>query len=259
MEHASRGAVALESNDALSAVKSYTHALIQHPTSPDYFTQRSTAFARLTPARHDLALQDAEYAILCGQKRAKRDKIQAAQQRRVVALYGLGRYADAAKVLEMMIRWRPADNKKDKMEGDIWKAKIQGKLKNLPEEQRQKQPSVSEYPDFELPAETKILAALKKQLNADGTYNFDWQAVSSALETSDTNGVSNTASEQAPSTASAITTAQPAPPAKIRHEWYQNHNSVIVTLYAKGVPKDKAEFDIQHDHVSQTPIHESPH
>ena len=32
---------------------------------------------------------------------------------------------------------------------------------------------------------------------------------------------------------------------KIRHEWYQTTDTVVVTLFAKGVPKDKATIEIQ--------------
>ena len=35
------------------------------------------------------------------------------------------------------------------------------------------------------------------------------------------------------------------PASKIRHEWYQTADSVVVTLLARGVPKDKATIDIQ--------------
>ena len=35
------------------------------------------------------------------------------------------------------------------------------------------------------------------------------------------------------------------PANKIRHEWYQTTDTVVVTLFAKGVPKDKATIEIQ--------------
>ena len=111
MEHAKLGARALETGDLQTAVVEYTEALVEHPTSPDYYTQRSICFSRLKPPRHDLALQDAEMAVLCGQKRGKRDKIQAGQQRRVVGLYNIGKYADAKFVLDSMKRWRPSNSK----------------------------------------------------------------------------------------------------------------------------------------------------
>ena len=39
-------------------------------------------------------------------------------------------------------------------------------------------------------------------------------------------------------------------PTKIRHEWFQSNDNVTLTLFAKGVPKDKAVVDIQDNSVS---------
>lgn len=282
MEHADRGAKALDASDALTAVAAYTQALIQHPSSPDYFVRRSTAFNRLKPPRNDLALKDAEVAVLLGQKRAKREKIQAGQQRRVIALFGLGRYGDAAFLLNTMLRWRTSE-KKDKMEGDIWKAKIEQKLKALPAEDERRQVTVEEYPDIELPSEKDLVKMLKSQLKADGTFRFDGEEETASA---DTTGQEVNEIKEAPKLASsetktevvgdqvrlsteempiseskvetsrsnATTTAsapipQPATLTKIRHEWYQNSQSVNITIYAKGVQKDQAELEIREDSV----------
>jgi suppressor of G2 allele of SKP1 len=283
MEHAARGAKALDASDALTAVAAYTQALIQHPTSPDYFVRRSIAFNRLKPPRNELALEDAELAVLLGQKRAKREKIQAAQQRRVIALFGLGRYGDAAFVLETMLRWRSKE-KKDKMEGDIWKAKIEQKLKALPAEDEKRQVTVKEYPNFELPGENDLVKMLKSQLKADGTFRFDEEddifitdaAVKKQNETNelskeglpetktevvgdgvhlstDEMPISDTKVDTGRSNGTTTASApipQPATLTKIRHEWYQNAQSVNLTIYAKGVQKEQAEIDIRDDSVS---------
>jgi len=261
MDHAARGAAALAASDPATAVSEYTQALIQHPTSPDYFIQRSTAFTRLKPQRSELALKDAEYAVLLGQKRAKREKIQAAQQRRVVSLHALGRYADAKFLLQTMERWRPKDSKKDKMEGDMWMARIEQKLKGVPEEQQTI--TVKEYPDLELPDERRLKETLKSQLKSDGSYKFedseevavsglDHKPSTDSTQTTESQPAISDASRPAPlsgtTTLSTPATAAPVV-SKIRHEWYQNTQSVIVTIYAKGVPKDKTEVDIQEGSV----------
>jgi suppressor of G2 allele of SKP1 len=283
MEHAARGAKALDASDALTAVAAYTQALIQHPTSPDYFVQRSTAFNRLKAPygpRNDLALRDAEFAVLLGQKRAKREKIQAGQQRRVIALFGLGQYGNAAFLLGTMLRWRTSE-KKDKMEGDIWKAKIEQKLKNLQADDEKRQVTVKEYPEFDLPSEKDLVKMLKGQLKGDGTFRFDGEedtatvveeASSESKEQSklaspeiqteilgdgaklstDEMSISNvgvdTSKSESTTTASAPV-PEPATLTKIRHEWYQNANSVNITIYAKGVQKDQAEVNIDEDSV----------
>ncbi|KIW68281.1 hypothetical protein PV04_04238 [Phialophora macrospora] len=255
MDFAAKGAAALSEKDFAAALTYYTQALIDHPSSPDYFTQRSIAFTRLSPAHHDLALKDAEYAVLLGRKRAKREKIQAAQQRRVVALHGLGRYADAKAMLETTERWRPKDSKPAKMEWDMWMARIENKLKSVPESERTA--TEKEYPEIELPSETKMKAWLQSQLKADGSFKFEGDTESNSGDANTTAGVAvaSTSGTDAAITNSAgagsveSNTAVPTIPTKIRHEWYQSPQTVTVTLYVKAVPKDKCEIDIQEDSV----------
>lgn len=173
MEQAAKGAAALKASDYQGALTAYTRALIEHPLSPDYLTQRSVAFTRLKPPRYDLALKDTEYAVLSAQKRAKREKIHAAQHRRAIALYGLGRYADAKFVLKTIEKWIPRDSKAQKapqMEWDMWMARIDAKLKSCSD--AEKEPTVKESPDFELPTEKEMLEQLRTQLSADGRYVF---------------------------------------------------------------------------------------
>ncbi|KAL9622480.1 MAG: hypothetical protein Q9160_003156 [Pyrenula sp. 1 TL-2023] len=290
MDHAARGATALKSSDALTAVAEYTKALVEHPHSPDYFIQRSTAFTRLTPPygpRHDLALQDAEYAVLLGTKRAKREKIQAAQQRRVIALNSLGRYGDAAFLLQTMEKWRSKDSKKDQMEGQMWKAKIEQNKKKAADGDAKKTVTVQENPDLELPSETVLQKTLQGQLKRDGTFKFTgeaeptqershgWedlkdlrsQSFTSERKASIVSLGPNESTESIPATdikvdkEATITiddTNAPAPVApqasnptisKIRHEWYQSNQTVTLTIYAKGVPKDKTEVELSSDSV----------
>lgn len=37
---------------------------------------------------------------------------------------------------------------------------------------------------------------------------------------------------------------------KIRHEWYQSTNTVTIEIFAKGIPKEKAEILIEEESVS---------
>jgi suppressor of G2 allele of SKP1 len=282
MEHAARGAKALDASDPLTAVAAYTQALIQHPTSPDYFVQRSTAFTRLKAPhgpRNDLALQDAELAVLLGQFRAKRENIQAGQQRRVIALFGLGQYGNAAFLLETMRQWRTSE-KKSKMEGDIWKAKIEQKMKNLPADDDKRRVTVKENPKLDLPSREDLVKMLKGQLKGDGTFRFDGEEDTVVVEdtsseskeqskltlpetkteilgdgaqlSTDEMPISNTKVDTARSESTTTASApipEPATLTKIRHEWYQNANSVNITIYAKGVQKDQAEVNIHEDSV----------
>lgn len=253
MEYASKGAAALAASDPTAAISFFTKALIEHPTSPDYFTQRSTAFTRLQPPRHDLALKDAEYAVLLGRKRAKREKIQAGQQRRVVSLYGTGQYADAKFILQTMEKWRPKENKKDKMEGDMWMARIEGKLKNIPDSNQSI--TVKEYPDFDLPDQEELRKMLQGQLDVTESLTIEGNKLIAAEEDliQDLNIESDPSKENIQdSNTNNILPSQPTTvvlQSKIRHEWYQNSQSVIITIYAKGVSKEKVTVEIQTDSV----------
>ncbi|RMZ79769.1 hypothetical protein DV738_g3247, partial [Chaetothyriales sp. CBS 135597] len=225
MDFAKAGADALAAGDPATAVTQYTKALLVHPASPDYLTQRATAFARLRPARYDLALRDAELAVLCGRKRSSRKHIQAAQLRRVVGLYHNGRYAEAKYVLGTMQKWLPKEaegeeklksamgggDQKASMEVNIWLTKVNKRLAENPQPEFSSKDEYPEGTDKDV-ADATLLKLYKTQMKADGTFDFDWQPV--------------------------------------RHEWYQNNQSVILTLYAKGVPKDKAQIEIQDDSVS---------
>lgn len=50
--------------------------------------------------------------------------------------------------------------------------------------------------------------------------------------------------------APAATTPSQTPAEKIRHEWYQSSSKVTIMIFAKGVPKEKAEVVIEECNVS---------
>jgi suppressor of G2 allele of SKP1 len=259
MAQAARGAAALTSSEFPTAVAAYTQALLEHPTSPDYYVQRSIAFTRVKPARHDLALKDAECAVLFAQKRAKREKIYAAQLRRAIALHGLGRYGDAQFVLALVEKFRPGDKPSAKMEEDMWKARVESKLKTASD--AEKQVTVKEIPAVELPGEKQMLDQLKAQLNPDGSFKFEDASTDASAATSTAttaNGTTNdtTNATDKASVQGAASTTLP----KLRHEWYQNADHVILTVYARGVAKDAADIEIHDDSVHISFPHPSnPH
>ncbi|KAK5058519.1 hypothetical protein LTR84_010782 [Exophiala bonariae] len=239
---AARGAAALTSSDFSLAVSEYTKALIEIPTSPDFYVQRSIAFTRVKPAQHELALKDADFAVVCAHKRGSREKIQAAQQRRVVSLYNVGQYSNAKFVLSTMLGWRPKDNKAAKMEGDMWSAKIESKLNTLSEPQ---QVTAKEYPNIKIPTEAELKAQLTRQLKADGSYNYP-EDISSVTTQSQLSSTAPDTMAQGQSLAASPT----ATVTKLRHEWYQDNQNITLTLYVKGVPKDKTDgIEINNDSV----------
>lgn len=224
MDQARKGAAALASGDFKAAVSDYTEALAQNPQAVDYYIKRSTAYTRLSPPNHELAFKDAELAVVQATKRAKRELIGQAQLRRAIALFSLERWADSKQCLA----WVKKCNEKENSLA-IWEMKIAGKIKGLAEDDERVKVMVKEVPDVQVP-EMKLAKKVEKQ------------EASSAQASKGTN-------DTAPTSSSTSAAPQPdvvqTPASKIRHEWYQQNDTVIVSLFAKGIPKDKAVVEIK--------------
>ena len=222
MDKAAKGATALASGDFSSAVAHYTEAISINPQAVDYYIKRSTAYTRLSPPNHAAAFKDAELALVLASKRAKRELITQAQLRRGIALFGLQRWADAKECFKWV---RKLDEKEKTV--NIWDMKVDGKLKALPEADAAREAGIKEIPDVKLPTEE----AKKPERRAEPTENGSKTTAAG----------SETVKAAAEPTAEGVQT----PASKIRHEWYQTHDTVVVTLFAKGVPKNKATVELQ--------------
>lgn len=221
MDEAARGASALASKDFHLAITHYNKAITTNPAAVDYYIKRSTAYTRLSPADHASALKDAEVAVVLAAKRGKRELLWQSQLRRGIALFGLERWGDA----QACFNWVGKLNK-DEKSLKIWTIKVEGKLKGLEEADERRRATVKESPDVELPTEE-----VKKVENPEVKTVHENVAIS---------GVDTTQTE-AKLKAEGVQT----PAGKIRHEWYQTIDNVVVTLFAKGVPKDKATIEIE--------------
>lgn len=215
MDHASRGEAALNAGKPEEAITHYNKALEQSPTAVPYYIKRSTAYQR-TSNFHE-ALKDAETGVVLATKRAKRELIVFGQLRRGIALFQLEQYGDAGFVFGIVEKLDP----KEKSIG-IWQAKLKSKLQSLPEDDSKREVTVKEQPDVQAPAEQKAKPA--------------------AALTCERPNVKKTTTA-----ATSAPTAQTSP-SKIRHEWYQSHDKVNLTLLAKGVPKE-ATINIQANSV----------
>ncbi|KAL8943718.1 MAG: hypothetical protein Q9211_000889 [Gyalolechia sp. 1 TL-2023] len=216
MDQAAKGAAALGSKDFPAAVTHYTNAIAANSQAVDYYIKRSTAYTRISPPDHAAAFSDAEIALTLASKRGKRELIIQAQLRRAIALFSLERYGDSRQCFE----WVKQMDENDKSL-KIWEMKLETKLKALSDDDEKAKILVKQYPDVELPA--------KKDSRKSATSTGVESGKSTAIVT-----------EQAPKPEGVQTPAD-----KIRHEWYQTQDHVVVSLFAKGVPKDKATIDIQ--------------
>ncbi|KXL41607.1 hypothetical protein M433DRAFT_379305 [Acidomyces richmondensis BFW] len=210
------GKKALAASNYDEAIKQYTAALQQFPTSPDYLIQRSTAYHRAN--KYPEAVADAEQAVLAAHKRAKREAITEAQFRRACALYNLGRYGDAQFVFGIVKRLKP-----DHKMIDTWVKKSADALNKLADDDEKRKVTVKEVPEVEFGASDS------NTLKGDGK-----SETSAALHSAPT------------------IPPQQTPADKIRHDWYQNDKNVYYTLLAKGVPEDQAQIQITERSMSIT-------
>ncbi|KAL4793351.1 hypothetical protein BDV19DRAFT_391190 [Aspergillus venezuelensis] len=277
MNAASEGDAALARGEALSALQHYTRALVELPRAPTYYIKRSTAYIRYKPTgagpNVHFALRDAEIALALARERAKRDMIMAAQMRMAIALYSLGRYGDAMFLFGLLEEkvlgnkgkegdnGSAADKVKDVMSGSkgsgpakslaqelpIWLMKIKSKLNGLEEGDERRKVTVEEVASgVKVPSEKQLKAQLEA-LKA-GKVDGEDTAAAGVNAGKKAEGVSAEAPKEDKPAASASAPAQT--PEKIRHEWYQSNDSVVVTLYAKGIVKESVELELKSDSVS---------
>lgn len=275
MDEAQRGAKALAASNFPAAIEHYTRALIVNPHAADYYIKRSTAYSRLRSedggSNGQEALRDAEMAVALGLQRARREQILAGQMRRAIALFQLGRYGDADFVFKV-VRGKVGPSAVNTMESamvansgsatsatatskelDIWELKVGNWMRKLEKDDERLRVTVQEFPDIRVPEEAKLKEIFRKQLEenvgmAVGNTGAEEESVNNGKNVS---ALGNTAREGSQRTSTAPPGANPQAPVvtSVRHEWYQTHDTVVVTLYAKGVPKEKADIDIQEDSV----------
>ncbi|KAI9830326.1 MAG: hypothetical protein M1819_005707 [Sarea resinae] len=231
MDEAARGASALAAGKYTDAITHYTNALTTNPAAVDYYIKRSTAHQRVTPSNYSAALSDAEKAVVLAHKRGKRELIVQAQMRRGIALFCLERFADAGYCFSTAVL-----GKDEEPSLAIWQAKVQAKLKDLGDGDKRGIVTVREIPDVDMTDAGHNAAGSKTAENAsvgkpDGSGTGQVGAGAAATTTVKQEGVQTPAN-------------------KIRHDWYQTAENVVVTLLAKGVPKDKTTVEIHDQSIS---------
>ncbi|KAL4950851.1 hypothetical protein BDW69DRAFT_171223 [Aspergillus filifer] len=277
MNAASEGDAALAKGDTLGALQHYTRALVELPRAPTYYIKRSTAYIRYKPTgagpNVHFALRDAEIALTLARERAKRDMIMAAQMRRAIALYSLERYGDAMFLFGLLEgkvlgnngkdgeEGSAADKVKDVMSGSkgsgpakslaqelpIWLMKIKRKLNELEEGDARRNVAVEEVASgVKVPSEKQ----LKAQLEALKAGKVDGEETAAAGVNAGKKAEGVSAEVPKEDKPAAPTSTPTQTPEKIRHEWYQSNDSVVVTLYAKGIAKESVESELKSDSVS---------
>ena len=220
---AALGKTALDASDFEKAVEHFTLAL-RESQAPIWLIQRSTAYQRL--GKHDLALADADNAVLAAQSRQRRELIAQAQFRRAVALHGMKRFGDA----RLCLTWTRKMDEKMKVLG-MWQAKVVKDFDDAGGESAEiNRTTVQEFP--ERVEEVSAAPATKKNGErvdkAEKTYTREEKG-------------------KMPERPAPVLTATPKE--KIRHEFYQSNDTLTITIFAKGVPKEKGEIIIKEGSV----------
>ncbi|KAJ5955266.1 hypothetical protein N7501_009545 [Penicillium viridicatum] len=284
MNAAAQGDKASAKSNYRLAIEHYTHALSELPRAPAYYIARSTAYSRFMPADggpdYQAALNDAEIALQLAKERGNRELILSAQMRRAVSLYQLERYGDAEFVLGIIAEKTKSDkvtaNKTEEVQATmggagsgwggpknnysaqlpIWIAKLQRMDAEIPEDDPKRIVSVHEFPS-------------STYVPTGGELNDQWMALKASnmgiaeasQQTAQQTGPKPSDAELAKGKGYTLSPGEamladianhpraPIVPEKVRHEWYQSQDSVVVTLYVKGIRSDSVVVDLKEDFV----------
>ncbi|PYH72479.1 co-chaperone SGT1 [Aspergillus vadensis CBS 113365] len=237
MNAASLGDTALQSSDPSTATLHYTTALLSHPRSPSYFIKRSTAFSRLKPTPNlPAALRDAESAVLLARERGKRELIVEAQMRRAIVLFLMGRYVAAEGVVGVVERMVGLDKEGDKGDKEEKVMRAMGGASAG---------GAGKGVEKELRAQLEELRGGKsKSKSTVGGGNGENEGQKDSVK------AEKEEEEEKAEVKEAQQQQQQQQQVKVRHEWYQSGEAVVVTLYVKGVPKDKVAIELKEDSTS---------
>lgn len=153
-----------------------------------------------------------------------------AQFRRGVALHGMKRFGDA----RLCLNWCVKLNEKEKGL-TLWVAKVRADYEAAEREGREEcvKCSVQEVPEKVEVGKAEVEVKGEEKGKENGKLGE--------------NGAG-------PTPVSLL----PTPKEKIKHDFYQSTDKVTISIMAKGVPKDKAEINIQEGSVRYIPIQKYP-
>jgi suppressor of G2 allele of SKP1 len=219
----------LENNQFEDVVKSAQKALDADPMRLRPYLQLAIAHQRL--GQHEEALEAAESGICVADKKHDKASLATAQLRRAIALFQLGRAADAARALE----WAKEDECKDKSIG-IWQIKI-----NQKKDQSTETDGFERVPMDKMPQERPVARPAKKAAPAP-----DPSPKIQELGDDDDEDIRQALKEKEQYKASIAAQAkksQDFDANHIRNDFFQNNTSVNVSLFLKNVPMDSANVD----------------
>ncbi|KAG4301176.1 hypothetical protein PCANB_002473 [Pneumocystis canis] len=206
----------IEAKEYQHSIELLTDALREIPTSIDYYIKRSTAYHY--NKQYKEALKDAEAAVYLSHIKGKREQRGLAQMRRGITLFQLKQIENSFYAFEKAKEAIGNDN----MLGS-WLLKTQMALEKM---EGEKKCTISEIPnlsELDISLQTEI-AKLEDPV---------------ILEHSAERNLQNSPLKQKEKSFIPI----------IRHEWYQNDQTITIILYAKSVDKDTCKLELKEKSV----------
>lgn len=218
-----------EHPDFQRVIELYTKAITTTPHAPGYYINRSIGYLKVKPPQNAEALSDAEVGVVLARKRENHELISLAQFRRGLALVRMGRYGDAAQCFKWTKMLQAAEEKlpRELKTLPTQNLMVESKLLGMKSDDMKAQVTVKEVPDIDV-------KNLGKEAQKQTRSSSNSQTIAGEMPVS---------RDQQASTVEKKPEQTPAD--KIKHDWYQNQATVTVTLFAKGIPQDKASVDIQ--------------
>lgn len=139
---------------------------------------------------------------------------------------------------------------KDKTTVESWRAMLNQAMEKLEIDDPRREVMCEEIPGVVVPKAVK--QEKKVEVREEKGKQKEGEEVKKVVPTP-------TPAAAAPVAAVPSSTGAIAPGGKVRHEWYQTNEDVVLTLYVKNVPKDKATIDIHDTSVCLLLLPSLPH
>ncbi|KAI5952393.1 SGT1 [Candida jiufengensis] len=238
-----QGQESIDSKDYLSAIQSLTQAIKENPNAFQAYLKRSTAYQKLK--NYDDAKKDISSAFTIANERGKRSDIG-------ICYFKLGLiYYQLKNLKTSLIQFQKAKSYDcNESTLDMWLSKCEYDLKNHPDWNIDDDDDDEFKLDYEQPKEEPKEVPKLEELDID---EEEKQQPKSATATASKESIKPTTTQTQPSIKSTnIDVINKIAPlnTKIRDDWYQTNEQVIITIYAKNVPQDKLDIKFDSNSLS---------
>ncbi|KAG7124085.1 Protein SGT1 B like protein [Verticillium longisporum] len=258
------GVALVEAKDYAAALPKLNTALAGS-SSPAWLLARSKC--HIAQASYELALRDAEAAYLSAASRGSRPLMIDAQYRRAVALFRLGRLADADACALWSMKLAEGISMRDAANlvpspGTAWRPSRAAHLAEIKHVTARTDKAAMMEKKFGAIWNTaaalraQVLAALERVPDGDDKARLTVALV--PVERKQDEAEEDQLVREAVAEKKAAEAAQREAPKEVRADFFQSSASVSVSVFVKGVPKDafRAEFTEDLVRLSHIPGHE---